>query len=442
MRLTLSIDRSSPLAVAHSGTYATLVPDDVAHGMLCYTANFGTLDDMSPRARRRSIPNSSAVSGSLLPAASARSPAQGTGAGTRTGGRSSSSRMDYACGFCAEIAITKTFTRRNDLRRHIDQFHNNNAQWLCQHPGCHMAFDWSTAYQIHLREDHGGSLMKVSEAKVVLCPQTVFACGYEGCPRVFEAAHDDHVPVTWKLYTTHLIKHCEEGRGTGPWEYTHRMRNLLRQSRLSAAWEASTADDGGSQLQWDPASSRTLRKVLETRHIDNPQQLVTCAMVLGSAKEGVDRLETGFELRLPVKRECPAAATKHEMRGHSPPADLALSAMSYSMPSANPGAYQDVPDDSQLSLMTLPIRSAGPINGYTMYRDAQTLPAPATSPHDMYGLTGPALYQAPEEAAQQQQQQRYAAAHGSAAVTHGHADWTAVYPYGNLDMGDPMALEE
>lgn len=103
--------------------------------------------------------------------------------GPRPSGRpSGAARIDYACGFCGEIGIPKTCTRRNDLRRHIDQFHNTNAQWLCQHRGCRMAFDWQTAYQIHLRNEHGGSQMRMDEAKAVLCPQTVFACGHQGLP--------------------------------------------------------------------------------------------------------------------------------------------------------------------------------------------------------------------------------------------------------------------
>ncbi|POR38950.1 Uncharacterized protein TPAR_00848 [Tolypocladium paradoxum] len=418
--------RSALLAATHSGDYAALVPDDVAHGMMCYTANFGALDDMSPRSLPRSIPrsipNPSAASGSLRPLASAGSPTPGTGAGTRTGGRPSSGRMDYACGFCAEICIPKTFTRRNDLRRHIDQFHNTNAQWRCQHPGCHRAFDWSTAYQIHLREDHGGSLMRVSEAKVVLCPQTVFACGYEGCPRVFEAADDGDVPATWKLYTTHLIKHCDEGRDAGPWEYSHRMRNLLSQSRLSAAWGAVSDSSDSSQLQWEPASSRTLRKLLETRHVADLPRLVGCAMMLGSARATRDSLEAEFDLRLPIKRECPRAASKHDMGDDSPPADLALGGVPYGMPSANSAAYQD---------------PSGPVDSYTLYNDSQTLPTPVASPHAPFCLPGPALYE--DEAAQPQ----YAAAHDAVAVTHDHADpWTAVYAYTKLDLGDPMALEE
>ncbi|RCI14287.1 hypothetical protein L249_5939 [Ophiocordyceps polyrhachis-furcata BCC 54312] len=202
---------------------------------------------------------------------------------------------NYACGFCAEIGITKTCTRRNDLRRHIDQFHNTNAIWLCQHPGCRMAFDWQTAYQLHLRNEHGGSQMRMEEAKVTLCPQTVFACGYRGCHHLVEASSDAGASAAWRAYTAHLIKHCDEGRGAAGWDYSHRMRNLLGQPRVAGAWkavlssaaaasaaasaadadadadaDAAAAGDGERPglLRWDPGPSRTLRKLLETRHLD------------------------------------------------------------------------------------------------------------------------------------------------------------------------------
>ncbi|PFH55244.1 hypothetical protein XA68_10293 [Ophiocordyceps unilateralis] len=244
---------------------------------------------------------------------------------------SAGSRTDYACGFCAEIGITKTCTRRNDLRRHIDQFHNTNALWLCQHPGCRMAFDWQTAYQLHLRNEHGGSQMRMDEAKVTLCPQTVFACGYDGCQHVVEAAGDAGAAAAWKAYTAHLIKHCDEGRGAVGWDYSHRMRNLLGQPRVAAAWKAVWPGRPPALLRWDPGASRTLRKLLETRHVDPLPRLVRCALALASEQSVPSESSSGpdspscsssppspasaaADLDLPIKKLCPAAAIKHEMR--------------------------------------------------------------------------------------------------------------------------------
>jgi hypothetical protein len=50
-----------------------------------------------------------------------------------------------------------------------------------------MAYDWQTAYQNHLRTAHGRSHMNIDEAKIKMCPQTMFACG-----RHFEGVFKPH----------------------------------------------------------------------------------------------------------------------------------------------------------------------------------------------------------------------------------------------------------
>ncbi|KJZ73303.1 hypothetical protein HIM_07307 [Hirsutella minnesotensis 3608] len=334
--------------------------------------------------------------------------------GARSNGRLSSSyRMDYACGFCAEIGITKTCTRRNDLRRHIDQFHNTNAQWLCQHPGCRMAFDWQTAYQIHLRNEHGGSQMRMDEAKVVLCPQTVFACGYEGCHHVLEAANDTGASATWKAYTAHLIKHCEEGRGSGGWDYSHRMRNLLRQSRVAAAWKSTGAEAGPGPLRWDPSTSRTLRKLLETRHLDNLSRLLGLASLLASTDpDAAKQLQGKLDLHLPIKKLCPAAAIKHEMRNASVHANDSLACQGlginesdlYKMPGTEITPYHGVEGSPRSHPMSgIPFRTAAAPDAFNHEEEDEdhrsssgnqihsSVP-PQTPPQAFYGMMAPAIY--------------------------------------------------
>lgn len=309
---------------------------------------------------------------------------------TRLPGRLSSYRSDYACGFCAEIGITKTCTRRNDLRRHIDQFHNTNAQWLCQHRGCHMAFDWQTAYQLHLRSEHGGSQMRMDEAKVTLCPQTVFACGYEGCVQVFESFDDHGAAATWKVYTTHLIRHCEEGRGTGRWSYSHRMRNLLRQCHLEAAWESSWSEEQQGFLHWEPSSTRTLRKLLETRHLGDVNKLLGWVVMLGSRGLTTDRPDV--DLNLPVKKMCPGTSIKHEAR--SCPSSSYLSRLhdETRLPSGGVGlgAHQNAGDQQAQPYLATPLQAPGyDAFGHGAAATRMTRRQPA------YSLPGPAMYGAP-----------------------------------------------
>ncbi|KHN98637.1 Zinc finger, C2H2-like protein [Metarhizium album ARSEF 1941] len=220
-------------------------------------------------------------------------------------------RLDYACGFCAEENIRKTCTRRNDLRRHIENFHNSNAMWFCQHPGCRMAYDWQTAYQNHLRTAHGRSHMNVDEAKVRLCPQTVFACGFENCTQVFEAPNEDDTAATLKEYSGHIVKHFEEGSNGGRWTYSARIRNLLRQHQVSAFWDKAWPDMERPQLEWEPQSSMAARKTLEAAHLENLPFLIRSIIMLGSSPGDFGSLEG--ELEPPVRRRCPKAQFQHRL---------------------------------------------------------------------------------------------------------------------------------
>ncbi|KAK1994054.1 hypothetical protein LX36DRAFT_683910 [Colletotrichum falcatum] len=189
----------------------------------------------------------------------------------------------FMCGFCKEEDITKTCTRKNDLKRHIEDFHNVNAQWFCRHRGCQMVFDWQGAYKTHLKQAHGGSRMSLDEAKVNLCPQVVFACGFDNCLQVFEAQGDSDASSTFKEYVSHVVKHFDEGSNSGEWSYSARIRNLLRQNQVQAAWNESVWNEASrTTLQWSPQTSGVLRKRLECRHIGDVKLLVQYALMLGS----------------------------------------------------------------------------------------------------------------------------------------------------------------
>lgn len=190
-------------------------------------------------------------------------------------------KSSFMCSFCKEIGIIKTCTRKNDLKRHIEDFHHTNAQWVCRYRGCQLVFDWQTAYKAHLKAEHGGSRISLDEAKVNLCPQVVFACGFENCLQVFEAGDDAEAPQVFKDYVAHVVKHFDDGAQSGEWTYSRRMKNLLSQSQVHAAWVSSGLDPvSRSRLQWDPQTSRVLRKRLECRHVKDPALLVRCAMSL------------------------------------------------------------------------------------------------------------------------------------------------------------------
>ncbi|KAK7414796.1 hypothetical protein QQX98_006398 [Neonectria punicea] len=236
----------------------------------------------------------------------------------------------FTCGFCREEDIQKTCTRKNDLKRHIEDFHNMNAQWFCRHRGCTMVFDWQTAYKTHLKQAHGGSRMTLDEAKVNLCPQTIFACGFEKCTQVFESPSDDDADSTFKEFVSHVVKHFDEGANSGEWTYSARIRNLLRQVGLVNAWaNSSWPEEERSRLQWHPQSSGIMRKRLETRHLGDLQLLVQYVIALGSEPSTIQKYREDFIT--PVKDECRQPIPGHKSR--APP-------LPPSAPAPDPDQYQ------------------------------------------------------------------------------------------------------
>lgn len=219
------------------------------------------------------------------------------------------------CGFCKEEDITKTCTRKNDLKRHIEDFHNVNAQWFCRHRGCKMVYDWQAAYKAHLKTAHGGSRMSLDEAKVSLCPQVVFACGFENCFQVYEAQGDADANSVFKEYVSHLVKHFDEGSNSGEWSYSARIRNLLRQSQVAAAWNESIGwnENATPELQWNPQTSDILRKRLESRHVGDVKLLIQCAHALGREPQAHRKFREDFAT--PVVDACQEPVPGHK-NGH------------------------------------------------------------------------------------------------------------------------------
>ncbi|TDZ22069.1 hypothetical protein Cob_v004859 [Colletotrichum orbiculare MAFF 240422] len=219
----------------------------------------------------------------------------------------------FMCGFCKEEDITKTCTRKNDLKRHIEDFHNVNAQWFCRHRGCQMVFDWQGAYKTHLKQAHGGSRMSLDEAKVNLCPQVVFACGFDNCLQVFEAQGDSDASSTFKEYVSHVVKHFDEGSNSGEWSYSARIRNLLRQNQVQSAWNESVWNEASrSSLQWSPQTSGILRKRLECRHIGDLKLLVQYAYLLGTDPGSIGKFREDFVT--PVADTCTLHMPGHKSR--------------------------------------------------------------------------------------------------------------------------------
>lgn len=260
------------------------------------------------------------------------------------------------CGFCCEEGIQKTCTRKNDLKRHIEDFHNMNAQWSCRHRGCQMVFDWQTAYKTHLKQAHGGSRSSLDDAKVNLCPQTVFACGFEHCETYYEAASDAEAGAKFKEFVSHVVKHFDEVTSSGEWTYSARMRNLLRQTNVNRAWKNTVPEADRCKMQWHPQSSVVLRKRLETRHIGDLQVLIRHAVTLGSTSEPVQLSE---DFKLPTRAECSLPILGHPNRanGGSAPVPNADSQFEFKINRALDPSYQAMIASQRRMYVRPPVRS-------------------------------------------------------------------------------------
>jgi len=274
------------------------------------------------------------------------------------------------CPFCAEMGIDMRIGRKPDLRRHFVNFHGTNHFWLCQltfSGGCGMGFDLKAAYEAHVRQLHGG--VKFSDAKVNLCQQVVFACGFESCREVFEADTDAQGPTMQKDYMAHVLAHLVQGPPS-PWSYSRRMRNLLRQRLTKELW----APWDRNYLVWDPQSSKTLQKMLECRHLVDAATLCKYAALSGSKPSappvpppgfGVPLLNTCADachnaradkrFSLPFVRPLPSSKSHHLLHGiagHMAPKALRSvpSTSTLSSFASNPGTLYHNPASSQASL--------------------------------------------------------------------------------------------
>lgn len=187
----------------------------------------------------------------------------------------------YACGFCIDAVDSGervVCVRKNDLKRHMTSFHFKNTQWICQVNGCGRTFHRNKAYMKHVKADHAGANTASSPAVVrQLCPQRVFACGFERCERVFEATSDAGAEVTSADYLDHLMHHYGERFSSRPeWSYNTRFRNLLRQQGLI---KVVTEED--FSREWLPERTSVLSRLLETGHFtsETAQRLIACIRV-------------------------------------------------------------------------------------------------------------------------------------------------------------------
>lgn len=330
----------------------------------------------------------------------------------------------FTCGLCDEAGIQVRCGRKNDLKRHIDDFHNTNTQWICPVEGCGQSFDWSKAFRDHIKVTHGrskGNNITPSKSKaglegfrVNLCPQTIYACGFTHCQAVFEAQKDEGAADTFKSYVAHVIKHYDD-EGNGEWSYSQRVRNLLRQSSMQGIWQSYIRSQPVQTLEWDYQKTSILRKCLETRHIEDRQAFLRTVIELESNNKAPEGTNT-TQLTLPVLRRCRFITPGHEVRSaetskaYSPgevfPSDSDNGTLSLLPPeSSHPSNLPSSPTEAFRGRMHFPIANqpgqtpAQHMMPQMLDRYDSAMPFQALTPqgHDQYVVDGSYGTQLPQQ---------------------------------------------
>lgn len=223
-------------------------------------------------------------------------------------------QKEYLCGFCSEYGFYKRLSRPSDLKRHLESTHHTNNLWVCPKANCRRVFQWLGAFKEHARYYHKARIRIYDAEVIALCPQTVFACGFEGCSQVYEAASDFEASPARDKYIAHVVTHLQSNlEKPRAWTFTIRMRNLLSQSALSNIWPPPPmSHEQNLQLKWDVRSSSVLQKLLETRHLGSPSSLVRNAIALGSVSCREVQLARGNAV-LPILGQCQAEVLQIEM---------------------------------------------------------------------------------------------------------------------------------
>ncbi|KAK4173118.1 hypothetical protein QBC36DRAFT_349017 [Triangularia setosa] len=192
------------------------------------------------------------------------------------------SKEDYLqCPLCSEVGAYTACRRKNDLKRHMRDYHNTDTQWVCPKRGCGKTYDCAPGMKQHLKEPSHGNLHHFLDCVMTkLCPRVVFACGFTNCKHVFEAPDATDSERTANEYFNHVASHVEADLPNHTWSYSTCFRNLMRQPGVDGAWKNRRIK--GIQLKWQPHTSSVLRKMLETRHVPDRELLVVWAVRLGS----------------------------------------------------------------------------------------------------------------------------------------------------------------
>ncbi|KAF2805726.1 uncharacterized protein BDZ99DRAFT_574599 [Mytilinidion resinicola] len=165
------------------------------------------------------------------------------------------------CTFCAEQNVQKsvTFKTKSDWKKHETNFHETGHEWRCNVHGCFRIFERASDFLKHQQREHRHIPDSTDDAIVKLPDRVAFGCGFKGCK---------YVSYDWDDRCNHVAK-CPLFFAGADWDYSTRIRNLLRQNCIHDEWKRFLIsicyawNIDRTKLRWNPKTSRVLRQKLE-----------------------------------------------------------------------------------------------------------------------------------------------------------------------------------
>ncbi|KAM3441626.1 hypothetical protein MY4824_001404 [Beauveria thailandica] len=203
----------------------------------------------------------------------------------------------HLCGFCKEMDHVVVCARKNDLKRHMGDFHHIVTEFICPVEDCTFRTESKKRFSQHIKID-GRHKQVVSNNEMhvhenTVCEPLVFACGFDNCSVLLEAPPEGDGGKTFREYIEHVIKHYDEEKCAN-WSYSTRIRNLLRQSRMQGALQNVDL----SSLEWGWNRSTDLRRDLITGTIENKAGMLQRA-IHTSGNHGRDDMQRRPMLDMP-----------------------------------------------------------------------------------------------------------------------------------------------
>lgn len=218
-----------------------------------------------------------------------------------TSSQKSQAEKVFYCTVCSQIGKTTRFRRKNDWKKHEENFHHTEKEWACD---CGLAFDRAKDFIEHHSSTHQGSNLPQDWASGVgLLPTVVYACGFQGCKGLYKS---------WDERCDHVASHMKSNPTSVQWDYSVEVTNLLRQTGLGRQWKDLLSQIYGSDKQnwpsfsWNPVRSRKLYQKLHCQDFrPGIRSLLFSAYILGLPNADTSIIN-GFEdpqltLSTPIK---------------------------------------------------------------------------------------------------------------------------------------------